>query len=223
MEYNYTSSSKPYVIVISGSVGSGKSTIAAVLSKKLGDAAVLHFDHYGQYVEWPQDLTRWMNEGADPSGIKVPKLKDDLLSLLDGKTITDPLNGNTITPAKFIILEEPSGRERQEIRDIINLVVYIDVPQDICVIRMIERAIDMKIWHSKKTFEAEPKEYLVPQLNSVALWITQYQYARSMYIQVSQIVKENSDIIIEGMKAVNEIVSDIQRKIKGVLEVSDQA
>jgi len=223
MEANFISSTKPYVIVISGSVGSGKSTIAAVLSKMLGDVPVLNFDHYGQYAEWPHDFTQWVNAGADPSGIKVPKLKDDLLSLLDGKTITDPLNGNTIKPAKIIILEEPSGRERQEIREHVNLVVYIDVPQDVCVIRMIERTIDMQIWHSKGTFEEEPKENLVPQLNSAALWITQYQHARPMYIQVSQIVKENSDMIINGMKAVNEIASDILSKIKAVHGVPGQS
>jgi uridine kinase len=204
-------------------VGSGKSTIAAVLSKMLGDVPVLNFDHCGQYAEWPHDFTQWVNAGADPNGIVVPKLKDDLLSLLDGKPITDPLNGNTITPAKIIFIEEPSGRERQEIRELVNLVVYIDVPQDICVIRMIERTIDMQIWHSKGTFEEEPKENLVPQLNSAALWITQYQHVRPMYIQVSQIVNENLDMITNGLKAVNEIVSDILSKIKAVDGVPGQS
>jgi len=68
--------SKPYVIVVSGSVGSGKSTISATLSKMLGDAPVLIFDHYEQYIEWPQDINQWMSDGADPNQIRVPKLKE---------------------------------------------------------------------------------------------------------------------------------------------------
>jgi uridine kinase len=121
----------------------------------------------------------------------------------------DPQNGNVLSPSKYILLEEPSGRERQEIREYIDLVVYIDVPQDVCVTRLVERVVDMKVWNSKGTFQGETKEDLVRQLNAVALWITQYQRARSMYIQASQIVQEKADIVVNGLKAVDEITTDI--------------
>jgi uridine kinase len=205
--------SKPYVIVVSGAVGSGKSTVAARLSKMLEDAPVLTFDHYERYVEWPQDIGRWMHEGADPSEIRVPRLKEDLLSLLAGKTIADPRDGKVLSPANHIILEEPSGRERQEIRDYIDLVAFIDVPQDVCVSRLVERALEMAVWQSKGTFAREPKEDLVRQLDAVALWLTQYRRARSMYIQVSRIVKEKADLVVDGMKPVDEITADIVKRL----------
>lgn len=209
MQKNNISSSKPCVIVISGSVGSGKSTISAALSSMLENAPVLIFDHYGPYVEWPQDMQQWMNDGSDPEYIRVPKLKEDLLSLLEGRRITDPLDSKIIKPSKYIILEEPSGRERQEIREHVDLVVYIDTPQDICVARLIERAMDMEVWKSKGTFEGESKVDLVRQLNAIALWITQYLQVRSMYIGVSKIVKESADIVVNGMRSVNEITTEI--------------
>jgi uridine kinase len=190
-------------------VGSGKSTISTALSKILGGAPVLIFDHYGQYIEWPQDMEQWMMDGADPGQIRVPKMKADLLALLEGNAVTDPQNGSVLSPAKYILLEEPSGRERQEIREYIDLVVYIDVPQDVCVTRLMERVVDMEVWKSKGTFQAENKRNLVRQLNAVALWLTQYQRARSMYIQVSQIVQAKADLVVNGLKAVDEITSEI--------------
>ena len=211
MADSHSPSSKPYVVAVSGPVGSGKSTITTALSTILDGAPVLVFDHYGQYIEWPQDMEQWVNNGANPNHIRVPKLKDDLLSLLQGKTIVDPQNGNILSPSKYILLEEPSGRERQEVREYIDLVVYVDVPQDVCVTRLIERVVDMKVWNSKGTFQGETKKDLVRQLDAVALWIMQYQRARSMYIQVSQIVQEKADIVVNGLKAVDEITTDIMR------------
>jgi uridine kinase len=159
------SRSQPYVIVIAGPVGSGKSTVSAALARTLGDVPLLIFDHYGPFVEWPQDMAHWIQSGADPGPIRIPRLKEDPLSLREGKAITDPYNGRVSLPSRFIILEEPAGRERDEIREFIDLVVYIDVPADIVV----QRPLGMDLWHAKGTFASEPGEQLARQLDTVAL------------------------------------------------------
>ncbi|RPI70625.1 MAG: hypothetical protein EHM38_05450 [Geobacteraceae bacterium] len=205
---------KPYVIVLAGYVGSGKSTVAASLSQRLEDAPILIFDHYEKYIEWPQDMNQWLNDGADADQIRIPKLKEDLLSLLNGKPITDPFDGRKIAPSNYILLEEPSGRERWEISEFIDLVVYLDVPQDVCVVRLIERVINMRAWNSQGTFEGETKENLVQQLNAVALWITHYQKARPMYMAGSHTVQRNADFVVNGLKTVEEITADILNGIK---------
>lgn len=212
--FDFKPISKPYVIAIAGYVGSGKSTITASLSKILENAPVLTFDHYENFIEWPQDLHQWISDGADPDQIRIPKLKEDLLSLLQGKPIIDPIDGKPITPSRYILLEEPSGRERGEIREYIDLVVYIDVPQDVCVARLIERAIDMGVWNSQGTFEYETKEDLVRQLNAVAAWITHYKKARSMYNAGNRMVQQKADIVVNGLKTVNEITADILNEIE---------
>ena len=120
--------SKPCVVVISGSVGSGKTTLTERLAELLGGSPVLTFDHYEQYAEWPQDIDQWIRAGADPNQVRVPRLKEDLLSLLEGTSITHPLDNRTIDSSEYILVEEPSGRERQEIAEYIDLVVYVDVP-----------------------------------------------------------------------------------------------
>ena len=205
---------KPQLIVISGSVGAGKSTIAVLLSKALDDAPVLTFDHYEKFVQWPDDIQQWMMDGADPSGIRVPRLKDDLLALLRGESINYPLGDKVVQPADYLLLEEPSGRERDEISELIDLVIYLDVPQDICVLRMIQRVLDMETWMSKGTFEQEAQEDLARQLNAVATWSTQYERARSMYMNVSNRVKTHADLIIDGMKSPDEITTEIVAAIK---------
>ena len=211
---NNTPFSKPYVIVIAGYVGSGKSTVAARLSKLLGNAPILTFDHYEKYIEWPQDMNRWLQNGADPDQIRIPRLKEDLLSLIQGKPVSDPFDGAILLPAQYILLEEPSGGLRGEIRELINQVVYIDVPQDLCVIRLVERLMDMGVWRSAGTFEGESKEDLARQLNAVAAWITHYQLARQMYMLGSQMAHQNAANVVDGMRTVDEIANDVLNAIK---------
>jgi len=114
-----------------------------------------------------------------------------------------------ISPAKYVLLEEPSGGKIGEIKAYIDWVVYIDVPQDVCVIRLIERLIDMGMWNAKGTFEGETKEDLVRQLNTVASWIIHYQQARPMYMLGSRMAQQKADIVVDGMKTVEEITANI--------------
>ena len=206
--------SKSFVIVIAGNVGSGKSTIAASLSRVLGNAPVLFFDHYEKFVEWPQDMGQWIREGADPDQIRVPKLKEDLLDLLHGITVSDPLDGKILNPSKYILLEEPSGGLRAEIRPYIDWVAYIDLPEDLCVVRLIARLINMDVWRSQGTLAGEAKEDLACQLDMVANWITHYQQARSMYTLVSHRVRQQADLVIDGTLTVEEITAEVVKGIR---------
>lgn len=209
---------KPYVIAIAGFVGSGKSTVAAGLSRRLEEAPVLSFDHYEKYVEWPQDIDQWIERGADPNQIRIPRLKADLLLLCDGMQVTDPLDGRTIPSSRYILLEEPSGRERDEIKEHINLVVYIDVPKDICVTRMIQRLLDMDAWKSQGTFAEQRTPDLVRQLDTVASWITHYQRVRTMYVSVSRKARLSADLVVNGMADIEETTNVILSVIRGKKE-----
>ena len=49
----------------------------------------------------------------------------------------------------------------------------------------------------------------MPQLDAVAIWIHQYQKARQMYITVSELVKSNADVVVNGLLSIDEIVGEI--------------
>lgn len=208
--------SRPCVVVISGSVGSGKTVLAERLAELLGGAPVLTFDHYDQYAEWPQDIDRWIREGADPDRVSVPRLKADLLSLLEGESTTHPLDGRTISPSDYILVEEPSGRERQEISEYIDLVVYVDVPQDVCVVRVVQRALGMTEPDFERTLEHESRKDLERRLQAVARWLVHYRRMRSVYVGISGVVKQRADIVVDGMRTVDEIAQDVLDAIREV-------
>ena len=208
--------SKPCVVVISGSVGSGKTTLTERLAELLGGSPVLIFDHYDQYAEWPQDIDQWIRAGADPNQIRIPRLKEDLLSLLEGTPITHPLDNRTISSSEYILIEEPCGRERREIADYIDLVVYVDVPQDLCVVRVIERALGMTGADYERTIESESRVGLARRLKAVAFWLAQYKRMRSVYIGVSSIIKQKADIVVDGMRPVDEITQQVLDAIEGL-------
>jgi uridine kinase len=197
--------SKPCVIVVSGSVGSGKTMLVERLGELLGGVPTLIFDHYERYAEWPHDLDEWMRAGADPDQVRVPRLKEDLLALLAGASITYPLDNRLVNPAEYILIEEPFGRERQEIAGHVDLVVYVDVPQDVCAVRVVQRALGMGGVDSEERIETEPKEELVKRLKAAAFWVTHYMRMRSAYIKVSSGVKQKADIVVDGLESMDEI------------------
>jgi len=214
MNEQNTRTSKPCVIAIAGYVGSGKSTIAESLARELENAPVLKFDHYENFIEWSKNMNQWIGDETDLRQIRIPRLKDDLLALLKRLPVTDPLDGRMISPSSYILLEEPSGRERDEIKEFIDFVVYIDVPLDVCVTRLIERVINMEAWNLQGTFEDETKESLVKQLNAAALWINHYRQSRSMYMAGSELAQRNADIVVNGMLPVEEITAKILSAVR---------
>ena len=114
------------------------------------------------------------------------------------------------------MVEEPSGRERQEIAEYIDLVVYVDVPQDVCVVRVVQRALGMTGSDFERTVESESRQDLARRLKAVALWQAQYERMRSVYIGVSGIVKQKADIVVDGMRPVAEITQQVLAAIKGL-------
>lgn len=205
------------VIAISGYSGAGKSTVVSHLSKAFNCSA-LFFDDYASRKDFPSDISAWIRNGGDPNIISTPLFCNHLIQLLNGQSI-EFVKGNgwakeyginhfekevkIIMPSPLIIVEEPFGRERQEIKELIDIVVYLDIEPEIALGRRI---------HDLIQYLRNDSEVLINLLDHF-LFDYLYRGVKDMYIEIGMKVKANSDLIINANRSIEEIVLEISELI----------
>jgi uridine kinase len=194
-----------FVIAISGAAGAGKTTLVRKVADLLGDAARLHFDDYqsvAQYPQFPTDFPRWIEEGKDLDAWKIPQLLDDLKLLRAGKTIVLPAKQDEVRPARFIVLEEPSGRERAGLRGLIDFVVLLDLPLEIGLARKVVE------YFSYCLAETPPAE-LTEAVQKGVEYFSVYSLAREYYLTLIERVRRDCDLILDGTRPTEELAQEI--------------
>lgn len=207
---------KPIVIVLTGNAASGKSTLAIKLSERLQGLAVLKFDDYFETMQgWPNNLNGWINDGADVSEWRNPKFAQDIKRLLVGKRIEHPISKRLIEPSSIILLEDPTGRGRKEIADLIDYSFFLDIPNDISLIRILKRWLDLetitKSGLNAKMKEENPTELLEQIIIFLKKYLNSY---RNMYIVVCERTKRDADLILDGMKPSEALVTEVVNFLK---------
>lgn len=117
-----------FVVAVSGGSGAGKSSLVQRTAELLGDAVVVHFDAYVESSSYPVDLRRWLDEGANVDLWKTPGLAAAVRALRGGE-------------ARHVLLEEPFGKLRGEMRDLIDFSVHLRVPADVLLARRLKRRL----------------------------------------------------------------------------------
>jgi uridine kinase len=193
-----------FVIAVSGPSGAGKSTTIRNLVARLGDATALYFDDYEASSIYP-NMTQWLANGADPNQFQTPQLSADLRALRSGATITLLHNGQVVQPARVIVVEEPFGRERAEMADLIDFIVCIDLPLEIALARRLLRMLGFFL--AEQTPEAFAK-----QLQFFLPWYI--ESGRDLYRAMQQLVLQNCDIIVDGMLPPDALAQVIEEAIQ---------
>ncbi len=203
---------KPILIGISGGTGSGKSTVTKEIFKSITDknVVVIEQDSYYKDQSHMSFEERVKTNYDHPFAFDNRLLIQDLKRLMDSKPIEKPIydfeNHNRkkesyhVEPRHIIILEGILILYDEELRDLLDIKIFVDTDSDVRVIRRILRDIKER----GRTLDSVIMQYM----NTV----------RPAHLQFVEPTKRYADIIIpEGgynKVAIDIIVAKINNIIK---------
>ncbi len=140
------------IIGITGGSGSGKTTIVREISEIVGDFAFIPQDNYYRSAEYVINTNITAFNFDHPSAFDTDLLATQLTDLRDGRAIDMPqydfvhhrrrTDTVRVNPGKFVVLEGIMIFFEARIRELIDLKIFVDTPDDIRFIRRMSRDIE---------------------------------------------------------------------------------
>ncbi|HSW59320.1 MAG TPA: uridine kinase, partial [bacterium] len=147
----------PLFIGIAGGSGSGKTTIARKIKKSFSKGErviILEMDSYYKDLHGKSFEEREKNNYDIPDAIDFELLEKQLKTLLENKPVSKPVYDFTIhlrkdetelvEPADIIILEGILTFHKKEIRDLLDIRIFVDTDADIRLLRRIRRDMEQR-------------------------------------------------------------------------------
>ena len=201
----------PILIGIAGGTGSGKTSIAKKLLEEYGEGQVVVVEQDAYYSDLSSlSLENRHNQNFDhPDAIDIELFNQQLISLVKGQVVEVPIydfsshsrlkNTKTVRPHRVIIVEGILTLHYAILRELMDIKIFVDTPDDIRFIRRISRDIDKR----NRTVNSVIEQYL--------------KTVRPMHQQFVEPSKYFADIIIpEGSQ--NKVAIDLIRtKINSIL------
>ena len=202
---------KPYIIALAGPSGSGKTELLKILVSAIAGADSLRFDDYDHLHQWPSDNADWARKGADPSQFKSTELFRDPKELKRGGQIENPFTRRTVGPAKVFVVETFFGREHPELAPLVDFVVCMNVPLEICMARRISRDI-------KGISDATLQRKNVLDHKCIVDHVQEYcsrylDYTRELYLHTATNAAANCDFELTGIMSPEECFSEVRKAI----------
>ncbi|MBF8263082.1 MAG: udk [Parachlamydiales bacterium] len=195
------------IIGISGGSGSGKTTFSQKLQDGLGEdsCVILHQDNYYKSLS---DLPQPANFDH-PDSVDFDLLSQHLVLLKNGCSIKQPFfdfithersfSEETIYPRNIIILEGFLIFSIPKIRDFIDLKIFLDVDEDILLLRQVERDVQER----GKSFSEIKSDYI--------------NYVKPGYSKYVIQAKKFADLVVPNEKANEQAESVILKYLKNDL------
>jgi uridine kinase len=203
---------RPIVIGIAGGSGSGKTTIAHEVARLINDddhiITLTQDSYYKDNTGIPMSERQKINYDH-PDAFDMPLLVAQINQLMHRKAVEMPVYDFTehtrssktihVEPADIIILEGILVLADEELRDLMDIKVYVDTDDDIRFIRRLER--DLK--ERGRSLDSVIDQYLAT--------------VKPMYHQFIEPTKRYADIIVPEGGENNVAIDMLTTKMRSVL------
>jgi uridine kinase len=180
----------PFLIGLAGGTGSGKTTVANAIVKRVGEeriAILSHDSYYRDFVDLPKDILDRQNFDH-PDSLETELLVRHLKALKQGMVVEMPIydfkvhrraaESRRVEPRKVILVDGILIFAEPELRKLFDVKIYVDTDADIRLIRRLKRDI-------------------AERGRSVESVVTQYESTvRPMHMEFVEPSKRYADLII---------------------------
>ena len=155
------------IVGIAGGTGSGKSTITEYLAEKFGSKVTVmrHDDYYKANHEMSYEERAKINYDC-PDAFETSLMVEHLKMLKEGKTINCPIYDYTVHdrsddtrevhPAEVLLIDGILVLADPELRELMDIRIYVDTDADIRILRRIKRDVNYR----GRTLESVIDQYL---------------------------------------------------------------
>jgi uridine kinase len=199
----------PHIIAVAAPIGGGKTSIARAIAARLPEASAIYFDHYEEATGQPvQNLKEWLACGADFDAFVVPRLREDLERLRRGEAVRDPATQAETAAGKYVVFENPLGREAASLAPFVDLLVWVDVPLDVALARKVKELVG--------GFRRENRP---DQVAKRLGWLEQYLenylgIVRDVLAIQQDRVAAHADLVLQGMRSLEAIAHEAAEEIR---------
>jgi len=143
----------PFLIGIAGGTGSGKTTVANAIARRVGEeriAILSHDSYYRDFVDLPKDILERKNFDH-PDSLESELLVRHLKALKQGMVVETPIydfrvhrraaETRRIEPRKVVLVDGILIYAEPELRTLFDVKIYVDTDADIRFIRRLKRDI----------------------------------------------------------------------------------
>lgn len=193
---------RPIIIGVAGGTGSGKTTVAETILRRVGEERIAYIPHDAYY----RDLSHLSPEMRarvnfdHPDALETDLLVDHLNMWRAGKAIEVPIYDFTahirvdqtrrVEPQRVALVEGILVFAEPDLREVFDVKLYVDADADIRFIRRLQRDITER----QRTVQSVIEQYLIT--------------VRPMHLEFVELSKRYADVIIpEG--GYNQVAMDM--------------